>query len=85
MQEKKKGLWSIMVPVSIYIRSAMVISALSGILSVIGLVFLAYVIGLIMGESIKLFGFELGFQEALMLLVVFKILCQHRIIPKIVS
>lgn len=74
MQEKKKGLWSIMAPVNIYIRSAMVISALSGILSVIGLVFLAYVIGLIMGGNIKLFGFELRFQEALMLLALITIL-----------
>jgi ATP-binding cassette subfamily B protein len=52
----------------------MLISALSGILSVIGLVFLAYVIGLIMGGSINLFGFELGFKEALILLASITIL-----------
>jgi ATP-binding cassette subfamily B protein len=71
---KQKGLWSIMSPVNSYIRWAMVISALSGILSVIGLVFLAYVIGLIMGGSINLFGFELGFKEALLLLASITIL-----------
>jgi ATP-binding cassette subfamily B protein len=73
-QTNKKGLWSIIAPVNSYIRLAMVISALSGILSVIGLVFLAYVIGLIMGGSINLFGFELGFKEALLLLASITIL-----------
>lgn len=71
---KQKGLWPIISPVNSYIRWAMVISALSGILSVIGLVFLAYVIGLIMGGSINLFGFELGFKEALILLASITIL-----------
>lgn len=71
---KKQGLWSIMAPVNSYIRWAMVISAFSGILSVVGFVFLAYVIGLIMGGSINLFGFELGFQGALILLALITIL-----------
>lgn len=73
-QTNKKSLWSIIAPVNSYIRLAMVISALSGILSVIGLVFLAYVIGLIMGGAINLFGFKLGFQEALILLASITIL-----------
>ncbi len=73
-QTNKKSLWSIIAPVNSYIRLAMVISALSGILSVIGLVFLAYVIGLIMGGTINLFGFKLGFQEALILLASITIL-----------
>lgn len=73
-QTNKKSLWSIIAPVNSYIRLAMVISALSGILSVIGLVFLAYVIGLIMGGSINLFDFELGFKEALLLLASITIL-----------
>ena len=71
---KKQGLWSIMAPVNSYIRWAMVISAFSGILSVVGFVFLAYLIGLIMGGSINLFGFELGFQGALILLALITIL-----------
>lgn len=73
-QTNKKGLWSIISPVNSYIRLAMIVSALSGILSVIGLVFLAYVIGLIMGGSINLFDFELGFKEALLLLASITIL-----------
>lgn len=73
-QTNKKGLWSIIAPVNSYIRLAMMVSALSGILSVIGLVFLAYVIELIMGETITLFGFELGFKEALFLLASITIL-----------
>jgi ATP-binding cassette, subfamily B, bacterial IrtA/YbtP len=73
-KKQKQGLWTIIAPVNSYIRWAMVISALSGILSVIGLVFLAYVIGLIMGGSINLFGFELGFKEALLLLASITIL-----------
>ncbi|MEJ2489714.1 MAG: ABC transporter transmembrane domain-containing protein, partial [Sulfurovaceae bacterium] len=73
-KNQKQGLWSIMAPVNSYIRWAMVISALGGILSVVGFVFLAYVIGLIMGGSINLFGFELGFQEALILLALITIL-----------
>jgi len=71
---KKRGLWAIITPVNSYIRWAMVISALSGILSVIGFVFLAYVIGLVMGGTINLFGFELGFKEALILLASITIL-----------
>ncbi len=71
---KKQGLWTIMSPVNSYIRWAMVISALSGILSVVGFVFLAYVIGLVMGGTINLFGFELGFKEALILLASITIL-----------
>jgi ATP-binding cassette, subfamily B, bacterial IrtA/YbtP len=73
-KNQKQGLWSIMAPVNSYIRWAMVISALGGILSVVGFVFLAYVIGLIMGGSINLFGFELGFQGALILLALITIL-----------
>lgn len=71
---KKRGLWAIITPVNSYIRWAMVISALSGILSVVGFVFLAYVIGLVMGETINLFGFELGFKGALILLALITIL-----------
>ncbi len=72
--KQKRGLWAIMAPVNSYIRWAMVVSALGGILSVISFVFLAYVIGLIIGGSINLFGFELGFQEALILLALITIL-----------
>ncbi len=71
---KKLGLWAIMAPVNNYIRWAMVVSALGGILSVVGFVFLAYVIELIMGGTINLFGFELGFKEALILLALITIL-----------
>jgi ATP-binding cassette, subfamily B, bacterial IrtA/YbtP len=71
---KKQDLWTIMAPVNSYIRWAMVVSALGGVLSVVGFVFLAYVIGLIMGGSINLFGFELGFQGALILLALITIL-----------
>ncbi|MEJ2498350.1 MAG: ABC transporter ATP-binding protein [Sulfurovaceae bacterium] len=73
-KNQKQGLWSIMAPVNSYIRWAMVVSALGGVLSVVGFVFLAYVIGLIMGGSINLFGFELGFQGALILLALITIL-----------
>lgn len=72
--KQKTGLWVIMSPINNYIRWAMITSALSGILSVVGFVFLAYVIGLIMGGTINLFGFELGFQEALILLASITIL-----------
>ncbi len=71
---KKRGLWAIIAPVNSYIRWAMVISAFSGILSVIGFVFLAYVIGLVMGGTINLFGFEFEFTEALILLASITIL-----------
>lgn len=70
---QKRGLWAIMAPVNSYIRWAMAVSALGGILSVVGFVFLAYVIGLIMGGTIHLFGFELGFKEALILLALITI------------
>jgi len=71
--KQKHGLWVIISPVNSYIRWAMVISALGGILSVVGFVFLAYVIGLILGDTISLFGMELGFKEALILLALITI------------
>lgn len=68
MQEQKKGLWAIITPVKRYIYVAMLLAALGAVVSVMGFVFLAYVIGLIEDEAITLLGVELDFKGALFLL-----------------
>ncbi|MGB5919506.1 ABC transporter ATP-binding protein [Arcobacter sp.] len=73
-EKQKQGLWSIIAPVNIYIRFAMLLSAIGAITSVMGFVLLAYVIGIALSETINLFGMNFEFREALILLAVITII-----------
>ena len=61
---KKKGLWAIMAPVNIYIKTAMGLSATGSIASVAGYVMMAWVLSITVGGRIELFGISLGFSRA---------------------
>ena len=72
--KQKQGLWAITVPVSIYIKFAMFLSAIGAITSVIGFILLANVIGIALGGTIDLFGMNFEFREALILLAMITII-----------
>ena len=67
-KNKKQGLWAIMSPVNLYIRSAITLAALSGITSIVGYVFLAYLIDAIQSDKMEFLGLHLSLKEGLFLL-----------------
>ena len=73
-QKRKKRLWAIMAPVNRYIKAAIGLSAAGGISALLGYVFLAYVLSIITGESITLFGISLRFSQAFLILALVIIL-----------
>ena len=73
-QNRKKGLWAIMVPVSRYIKAAIGLSAIGGISALLGYVLLAYVFSIAAGGSIMLFGLTLPFNQAFLILALVVVL-----------
>lgn len=67
-EKQKQGLWAIISPVNGYIKTAISLSIIGGITSIIGFVLLAYVLLLSIKEKSDLFAFELSFNEAFLLL-----------------
>ena len=73
-KNKKKGLWAIMAPVNLYIKSAIGLSSIGGISALLGYVLLAYVLSIAAGGSINLFGLPLNFNQAFLVLALVVIL-----------
>jgi ATP-binding cassette, subfamily B, bacterial IrtA/YbtP len=67
-EKHKQGLWAIIAPVNGYIKTAIGLSIIGGITSIIGFVLLAYVLLLSIKEKSDSFQFELSFNEAFLLL-----------------
>lgn len=67
-EKHKQGLWAIIAPVNGYIKTAISLSIIGGITSIIGFVLLAYVLLLSIKEKSDFFQFELSFNEAFLLL-----------------
>ena len=67
-EKHKQGLWAIIAPVNGYIKTAIGLSIIGGITSIIGFVLLAYVLLLSIKEKSDFFQFELSFNEAFLLL-----------------
>lgn len=67
-EKHKQGLWAIIAPVNGYIKTAISLSIIGGITSIIGFVLLAYILLLSIKEKSDFFQFELSFNEAFLLL-----------------
>lgn len=67
-EKHKQGLWAIIAPANGYIKTAIGLSIIGGITSIIGFVLLAYVLLLSIKEKSDFFQFELSFNEAFLLL-----------------
>jgi len=72
-QKTQGGLWAITKPVSGYIKTALMLSAVGGILSIVSFAFLAYLIVLITDTNQMFLGFRLSFYKAFVVLSIITI------------